>query len=234
MISYWPNNLSFSAFQEHFPIRQDSIFREVFYTFRDQIKVQKEDAAIRNLETIFAATFKLANSHGFDAMSLRDLGRETGISMGGLYNYISSKDELAQMIEGFVEIKLRELGVGIVNQIGAVAPRLETMIRIYVYMGDMFQPWYRFLYMEAKTMARPEKERVKSIEIRDTDMIREMIMQGQTEGVFVDADPLLTSSAILALLQNWYLKHWQFVKIGTTTDAYADFVVTSVEKLLYA
>jgi AcrR family transcriptional regulator len=39
---------------------------------------------------------------GFRAMNLRDLCGETGLSMGGLYGYIASKDQLAEMIEDVV------------------------------------------------------------------------------------------------------------------------------------
>ena len=36
---------------------------------------------------------------GFDAMSLRDLSRESGLSMGALYSYFTSKDDLLSMIQ---------------------------------------------------------------------------------------------------------------------------------------
>ena len=63
------------------------------------IKIKKEKVAVKNLAKIFDATLKLANEKGFHAMSLRDLCRESGLSMGALYNYFSGKDELLVLIQ---------------------------------------------------------------------------------------------------------------------------------------
>ena len=65
---------------------------------KEKMQIKNEKIAIPNLQKIFEATFKLSNTHGFQGMSLRDLSKETGISMGGLYSYIGSKNDLASVI----------------------------------------------------------------------------------------------------------------------------------------
>lgn len=64
--------------------------------------VRRAGAAAENLRRIVDATFRIANKTGFAAMSLRDLSRGSGLSMGGLYGYINTKDDLAAMIEDVV------------------------------------------------------------------------------------------------------------------------------------
>ena len=46
-------------------------------------------------QTIVSHNLANANTVGFRAMTLRDLCRETGMSMGGLYGYIENKDQLS-------------------------------------------------------------------------------------------------------------------------------------------
>ncbi len=129
MIAPWPQDLSLASFERALPYNQNTIYRLVFTTFANQIQVQREEIAVPNLEKIFNATFSLSSKQSFHAMSLRDLSRETGISMGGLYNYIGSKEELAQMIEVFMDNDMVNLGLSFIEGINAVRPRLETILR---------------------------------------------------------------------------------------------------------
>lgn len=233
MSESWPHNSSIHAFKQKMPFNQSSIYRALFHAFSSRIQVQREDAAVPNLEKILRATFRLSGRHSFEAMSLRDLSRETGISMGGLYNYIGSKDDLADMIESFMDVHMANTGRQFVNQIQDPRSRLEMSIRVYIYMGEMFQPWYQFIFMETRSMTRRQKEMAKGMEIRDVNMFREMVESGQQQGTF---DPLIDAgmvgSSIIAMIQNWYLKNWRFAKEGVSAGDYADFTIRAVTKLL--
>ncbi|MEJ2417552.1 MAG: TetR/AcrR family transcriptional regulator [Exilibacterium sp.] len=233
MIAPWPQDLSLASFERALPYNQNTIYRLVFTTFANQIQVQREEIAVPNLEKIFNATFSLSSKQSFHAMSLRDLSRETGISMGGLYNYIGSKEELAQMIEVFMDNDMVNLGLSFIEGINAVRPRLETILRVYIYMGDVFLPWYQFVYMETKSMTRKQKEVAKGMEMRDVSIIQSVIELGQEQGL-VDCrlNTRLIALAALSLVQNWYLKRWRFLKDGTSADIYADFVVSACNKLI--
>ena len=62
----------------------EPLWESVFEMHKDKMQIKNaKEANIPNLEKIFTATFKLSSSKGFQAMSLRDLSKETGISMGG-------------------------------------------------------------------------------------------------------------------------------------------------------
>ena len=96
----WPYEISIEAFRDRWVLEGDPFWRSVFEMHKDKMQIKNPNVAVVNLEKIFTATFRLANSKGFQAMSLRDLSKETGISMGGLYAYIGSKNDLASVIEG--------------------------------------------------------------------------------------------------------------------------------------
>ncbi|MEX2129946.1 MAG: helix-turn-helix domain-containing protein, partial [Pseudohongiellaceae bacterium] len=95
----WPHEISLAAFRRAWPLEGESLWATVFAMHHHRMQIKNINIAIPNLEKIFSATFRLANSKGFQAMSLRDLSRETGISMGGIYAYIGSKEDLASAIE---------------------------------------------------------------------------------------------------------------------------------------
>jgi len=228
----WPHNNSFDAFREKLPICNDTTYCAFFKLFKDEIKVKRETSAVKNLELIFNATFELAHQGSFDAMSLRDLSQKTGISMGGLYNYISSKDNIAEMAQAFLSVHLTPLAYSLNSETGDPRQRLEERLRTYVYMSSLFRPWYRFVFMEAKAMASEQKDKAKQFDLIDTANLRNLIEQGIEQGQMSCSNPELAASALMALIQDWYLKSWKFHKNGTSPDDYADFLVSTMDKLL--
>lgn len=89
----------YAEFKKLVAFSREAISRGIFEEHRGRIKVKKEKVAVKNLVKIFDATLSLSNARGFHAMSLRDLSGATGLSMGALYSYFSSKEELLDIIQ---------------------------------------------------------------------------------------------------------------------------------------
>ena len=58
----WPKDTSFKAFQERWTLEGERLWRGVFELHKDKMQIKNANVAIANLEKIFTATFKLANS----------------------------------------------------------------------------------------------------------------------------------------------------------------------------
>jgi AcrR family transcriptional regulator len=210
------------------------VYGHFFDAFSDRIKVRKREIAESKLSIILPATFRISARKGFHAMSLRDLCQETGLSMGGIYNYFGSKEELSEMINRFVGEAFAEAGFRMLPDEADCRARMDAMIRSHIYMAEQFQPWYYFMFMEAKSL--PEKQRKRAIENeqRSVDEFASLIETGITRGLFRDNNPSLTASSILALTQEWYLKRGYFRHQGIETEAYADYVVEAAARLMSA
>ncbi|HWR67880.1 MAG TPA: helix-turn-helix domain-containing protein, partial [Desulfomonilia bacterium] len=87
------DDLKFEAFKEVVSLSVEGLSRDLFLGNRESIKIKKEGVAVKNLVKILNAALALSNQKGFAAMSLRDLSREAGLSMGALYTYFTSKEE---------------------------------------------------------------------------------------------------------------------------------------------
>src|SRR5208337_2940199 len=92
-------DLKFDAFKEVLSLTMEDMSRELFQGNRETIKIKKEGVAVKNLVKILNAALNLSNEKGFAAMSLRDLSAAAGLSMGALYTYFTSKEELLHMIQ---------------------------------------------------------------------------------------------------------------------------------------
>ncbi len=227
-----PQYDSYEGFCKAFPINADNLYREFYHHFRDDIQVQKEDTAVRNLEIILNATFKLSSRKGFHAMSLRDLSQETGISMGGLYKYIRSKDKLADMIEEFAGGRIAMHLQGVVEDVPDLDERVDTIVRLFVYMVQHFQPWYFFMFMEAKNLSRDNRIKAMTYEMQSSQRLEAVIRERQNHHQASLEHLGLTSSTLMAAMEAWYLKHWYYQEKGITVDDYADYCVALTHKLL--
>ncbi|MCB2186872.1 MAG: TetR/AcrR family transcriptional regulator [Deltaproteobacteria bacterium] len=209
------------------PTHQD-LYAEILAEHRDSIKAKKEATAVKNLELIFEATLQVANQKGFQAMTMRDLCHASGLSMGALYDYFSSKEELLEMVQrtgrSVSRRLLREGFEGVTDPVG----RLAAAIRTHVFLSEAMQPWFFFSYMEARHLGEREKNLAKDSELRVEAMFAEILAQGQAAGAFGEFDPGLAAAVIKAMMQDWYLKRWKYAKRGVGVDRYAELVVAMV------
>ena len=228
----WPDSLSYEAFRQAHRLSSESIYTYLYQTFAEQIQIKKEKVVLTNLEKILNATFRLSNEVGFHSMSLRDLCRETGISMGGLYAYIRSKDNLALMIEMAVCDLFHNLLEQILQQIDDIDHKMEAAIRAHIYVSDLFQPWFYFVFMEAKTFSKQQKELAKEAELNYEKRLVKLIRLGQKQAVFGDVDAQAVAALIIAAQQDWHLKRWKYSNKKKGVQDYADRVVLMVRRVL--
>ncbi len=226
--------MTYDDFKKTFMLSIEDICRDICRDQQYSIKIKNEDIAVKNLVIIFNATLELGNRKGFQAMSLRDLSEKTGLSLGALYAYFSSKEELLDIImsQGW-----RIIDKALTRQIAGekdARALLRAAIRTHLYLSEMLQPWFFFSFMEAKNLPGEQMKKIIRSELFTEKMFADILQDGVNKGVFtINKDELsLTASLIKAILQDWYLKRWKYVRRGETIDEYARFAIESVEKLI--
>ncbi len=220
--------MNYQEFIAHANISTERLCHEIYRANRDKIQIKKETTVVRNLNRIFDATLKLSNEKGFQAMTMRDFSRETGLSLGALYAYFASKDELLEMIlKQGREMVGRVLSEHLQATRGPAA-RLETAIRLHLYLTEALQPWFYFSFMEAKNMNPREREKTLDSEMATDRLFAAILQEGQASGLFRTHDVALSAAAIKALLQDWYVKRWKFSRRGISVDRYADFILDNI------
>ncbi|MCI5105552.1 MAG: TetR/AcrR family transcriptional regulator [Pseudomonadales bacterium] len=220
----WPLNTSMDAFRQAWILEGEQFWHSVFEMHKDKMQIKNPKVAIVNLEKIFTATFKLANAKGFQAMSLRDLSRETGISMGGLYAYIGSKNDLASVIEGVLRNYIDQVIGGLAGENLDPVDRLKAIIFGEIYMMQILNPWYYFCFMELKGLDRAQQEQAMELELRFERILVDAFKAGIERGDFNCARPEIQAAMVTAQLQQWHLKHWKFRLREVGMDEYAQYI----------
>jgi len=205
---------------------------EIFAANRESFQIKKEKTIAKNLERIFAAALRISNKKGFSAMSMRELSREAGLSIGALYNYFSGKEELLQMLQA-----QRRAITGQILRAAAAAEtepraRLGAAVRAHLYLSEAMQPWFYFSYMEAKNFGPAERRAAVQGELNTDRLFTEILRAGQAQGMFCTDDCQMAASLIKAMLQDWYLKRPKYARRGVGVEAYARFLIAFLEKSL--
>ena len=209
----------------------EALCRYMLERHRDTISVQKPEFALRKLNVIIAAALELSNSKGFQAMSLRDLSRASGVSMGGLYAYFDSKTTLLNMILSEVTAAVqRVLATAPDGVQGDPVAHLNWLIATHVRMTEQMQPWFTFSFMEAKNFPPAERRKAIDSEELTESYFAAVLEAGIAAGVFrADTSPLLPA-LIKPLLQDWYVKRAKYRRRRVTIETY----IATVQDLVQA
>ncbi|MEQ1955013.1 TetR/AcrR family transcriptional regulator [Mesorhizobium sp. CN2-181] len=212
----------------------ENLCARIFERHASRIKVKKRHVAVANLERIVEAFLTLANGKGFHKTSLRDLAEESGLSMGGLYSYFDSKETLLLMVLAEVEAAI----VDILSQAPEDVtkdPRdhLRWVIEAHIRLTEVMQPWFFFVYMEAKAFPKSAKTAAIEGELVAERILADILARGISNGFFRKIDAHLASAIIKPMLQDWYVKRSKYRKRGTSVDVYIDavscFVICSLD-----
>ena len=223
-----PGHFDFAQFQQMTPLNGDTIWTYLVDRHAERIGVKRRKPALQNMEKIFVATFRLANDVGFRAMSLRDLCRETGLSMGGLYGYIDNKDQLAEMIEDVVRHTTFELP----RMFGHIADpllRLESLVRGTIYLSEILQPWFYFVYMDSRVLNHEQRGMAKASELSIQSLIASILDEISPKP---QGDSTLLAAHIVSMFQEWYLKRWKYRAAKVSVDEFADSLLAMMRSHL--
>ena len=201
-----------------------ALSRSILELNSDTISVRKAEVAVKNLTNIITAALKLSNSKGFQAMSLRDLSKEAGMSMGGLYAYFDSKTTLLNMILTQVTQAVEDVLTNPPEDVTQdPVAHLDWLIDAHIRLTEEMLAWFAFSFMEAKNFPAKQRQIAIDSEIMTEDLFAQVICRAQAKGLLRhDASPLLPA-LIKPLLQDWYVKRAKYRKRGVSV---ADYIKT--------
>ncbi|HDI59667.1 MAG TPA: TetR/AcrR family transcriptional regulator [Desulfobacteraceae bacterium] len=221
--------MTYRDFKKSVDQAKSDLYRETLARHPEAVRVKKEATAVRNLERIFAAALKVANEKGFAAMTLRDLSAATGMSMGALYAYFSSKEELLAMLQEQHRSVTRRILEQALDRRRDPMERLRAAVRIHLYLSEAMQPWFFFAYMEARHLPAAERKKSMESELATEKLFEDLMTEAVAAGALAPRDCRMAASLTKAMVQDWYLKRWKHAGRRITVDQYADAVLDAVE-----
>lgn len=179
-------------------------------TFRKKISTRIKNSKLveERHEQIFQAASKLIQKKGYHMTTLRDVSRETGISLGNLYDYITTKEDILYMIhEKAAQMVLEVVSQGM-GDVRNPVEKLREMIERELEAMDRYQDLVMTIYQESHSLSGPSLRTMLRSEEAHTGKFKEVIEEGMKLGVFKKANPVMLANVIKMMIDCWVLKRW--------------------------
>jgi AcrR family transcriptional regulator len=163
----------------------------------------------QKLEFILRTSARVFAEKGFHSTSMRDIARETKVSLAGLYYYCASKDELLFLIQdncfGRVLARLEERLKGVADPVERFRLVVENHLSFFAAnMAEM-----KVLSHEAESLAGGMYEKVSGKKRQYTRLVRRILSEVQQQGAggHKKIDLTVATYALFGMMNwiyNWY------------------------------
>ena len=173
--------------------------------------VQDKDLVARRHDEIFRAASRIFISRGYHAATVREIAQEAGLSLGGLYSYIRTKEDILYLVFDRITTSLREAMRRAIEGIDDPVEQIRAALRADLKTTEQYQDEILLMYQETKSLGRPSRRAVLSREADYVKFFEDILRAGHGRGVF-RGDPQLSADVIAYLcsilaLRRWNLRH---------------------------
>jgi len=173
-----------------------------------QVK-DKELIEIRRMEIVKAAVDIFVRK-GFHKTTVREIAQKFGMSIGTLYEYIRTKEDILYLVCDYIHSSVGERVRPSLKMSGGSKKTLERAIYAYITIVDEMQDYIIFLYQETKSLSYDNRRYIFRAEEEMTGIFEEILKQGFEDGTFLvdKKDISLIAHNIMVLGQMWAFRRW--------------------------
>lgn len=159
---------------------------------------------------------------GYHQTTTREIAREAGFSIGTLYEYIASKEDILYLVCEAIHGEMEDRLGGGGDRLLPVKERLEKAMGDYVRVCDRMQDSILLIYRETASLTAESRRYVLENEERITEVFSRILGDGVREGVFglkgQKAVELMAHN-IVVLGHMWAFRRW-FLRGTFSVDEY--------------
>jgi AcrR family transcriptional regulator len=193
-------------------------YLKVLSTVKDNNLIEKRH------NEIFNTTSKLFARKGYFKSGLREISKNAGISLGNLYNYITTKEDLLYIIHNkAAEYVLKEMEQ-LITETENPVEKLEKMIRIELNTMNKYEDLILLLYQESHALSKKYLRSMLHQESEHVQKFEKVLKKGIKIGVFKDINPTMVANIIKMMIDCWVIKRWDLRKKVTLREMAAGII----------
>ena len=172
---------------------------------------------------IIGSASKAFRQKGVNGVTMEDIARLSRMSVGSIYRYFGSKEDLLfSFWEGF-EMRLLEYVISRLPEIRSMAPRqaLKELVRAYISTVDASRDQVLILYLDARALPKADQEIIKRGDEILVGLFEEAINRGIKSGDFKTGNAKLCAQNIKVIADSWAVRGWA-LRETQTVDQYID------------
>lgn len=196
-------------------------------------KIKNPSLIDRRRKQIIDAGMRVFTAKGFHKGTVREIAGKAGLTMGSLYNYIRSKEDIIFIVYDYITRVLRDDMRKAIEGIEDPGDRLKAALWQNLKAVNEHQDIIMFVYKESSSL---DKESLHSVLSRETEYIElfEELLRAYFKGQHVDetkirvAADLLSYIPVIVTFRRWSLRR-RFDSIDTVMNHILDFVLEGIE-----
>lgn len=186
-----------------------------------QIK-DKKLVELRRMEIVKAAV-DLFVRKGFHKTTVREIAQKFGMSIGTMYEYIRTKEDILYLVCDYIHSSVSERVRPSLTTTENAKETLKQAIYAYFTIVDEMQDYIVFLYQETKSLNHEARKYIFRAEEEMTKIFEDILRKGVEDGSFAVDERYITLVAhdIMVLGQMWAFRRWILQK-SYTLDKYIE------------
>ncbi len=157
---------------------------------------------------------KLFIKHGYHKTTTRILAKETGLSIGSLYEYVATKDDVLYLVCIAIYSEVEQGMSGALARATAGRDALAEIIREYFLVCNRMSDHVLLMYQVTHFLPEKWQKKVLEAELRITNLFIDAMQQLKKEGkLSLDDDTInLIGHNISIIGHTWAFRRWYFAK----------------------
>jgi AcrR family transcriptional regulator len=191
---------------------------------KDQALVERRRAQLVD------ASIRLFARHGYHPTSVRDIARAVGVSVGSVYTYFPSKEDILEFACGQMAAEFAvRFDYFLTNtdtntdqdQDRSALLRLRQAFGMLVEMVEAHSDLHLVVYRESSALAPRARRRITDFEVLIREIFAALLREGIATGEVRPHDVALRAQTAVFLAHMWALKRW-WLGAYTSLEHYAD------------
>lgn len=213
------------GFQGKFLLRLSLYYygSEVFDLRKKKVPSMVKDQQLikKRREQMIKGAVNLFKQKGFHRTTTREIAKESGFSIGTLYEYIGSKEDVLYLVCDAIYEEVRERVdqyLDTTNTSGI--ERLKEAIKSYFKVIDEMQDEVLVMYQESKSLPKEALPYVLLKELDMTNIFEKIIRECVNQKVLdlTESEIKMTAHNISVLGHMWTLRRWSMRKLYTLEE----------------
>ncbi|SHH58939.1 TetR/AcrR family transcriptional regulator [Virgibacillus chiguensis] len=180
---------------------------------------------------IIRSAISLFEKKGFHRTTTREIAKEAGFSIGTLYEYIRTKEDILFLVCDSIYLQVRERLEAQIDPDNSSLAHFINVIRSYFYLMDDMQEEVIIMYQEVKSLKKESKDYVLQKEKDMVSMLERVIAKCFPHSLNSNERQLLANN-IFIQGQMWGFRRWMLQKqftLETYMDSQIQFLIQSIQ-----
>ncbi len=177
-----------------------------------ETSVKNEALIQKRRDQLVKAAVKLFIDNGFHRTTTREIAKASGFSIGTLYEYIRSKEDVLYLVCDDIYNQVKRRVSENIDQKGDGLERVKAAVTGYLHVVDELQEEILVMYQEAKELSKDSLPYVLNKEFDMAKIFEDILTEAADEGFFKlnQEEKAFYAHHLLVSCQMWAFRRWAF------------------------